>query len=131
MVKIVNPQSSNSFNITAETGDFPKALIHGILCPLQKSGKKKCPPENLRPAILLSILRKVLTISLLHRIWNRLAEKNTQDSSHLPMGKRHNRTSLSLEAAEERASYPAILIYASSYWICQRLSTLSLGKYCC
>ena len=44
------------YNTTAETGDVPSALIHGLLCPLQKPGKKKGPPENLRPIISSMIM---------------------------------------------------------------------------
>ena len=46
-----------------------------MLLPLPKPGKPKGPPANLRPIILLSILRKILTVALLHRIWTRLASK--------------------------------------------------------
>ena len=60
------------YNTTAKTGKHPEELIAGILTPLQKPGKAKGPPENLRPIILLSILRKILTICLLKRIWKRL-----------------------------------------------------------
>ena len=60
-------------NHTAATGDAPSALQHGLLHPVPKPGKKQGPPENFRPIILLSILRKILTIALLNRIWDRLA----------------------------------------------------------
>ena len=60
------------YNTTAKSGKHPEELIAGILTPLQKPGKAKGPPENLRPIILLSILRKILTICLLKRIWKRL-----------------------------------------------------------
>ena len=30
-------------NVTAETGDFPSALVEGLLLPLPKPGKKKGP----------------------------------------------------------------------------------------
>ena len=63
------------YNKTAETGEFPEELIAGILTPLQKPGKTKGPPENLRPIILLSVLRKILTIILLSRTWDRLKTK--------------------------------------------------------
>ena len=43
--------------------------------PLPKPRKPKGPPENLRPIILLSVLRKILTICILDRIWNRLKQK--------------------------------------------------------
>ena len=37
------------YNSTAETGDVPTALLHGLLCPLQKPGKKKGPPRKPSP----------------------------------------------------------------------------------
>ena len=63
------------YNTTAKTGEHPEEITLGILTPLQKPGKPKGPPENLRPIILLSMLRKILTICLLKRIWARLKTK--------------------------------------------------------
>ena len=40
--------------------------------PHQKLGKKKGPPENLHPIILLSVIRKILTICMLDCTWNHL-----------------------------------------------------------
>jgi len=45
----------------AETGDSPDELTQGLLSPLQKPGKPRGPTGNLRPIILLSIIRKILT----------------------------------------------------------------------
>ena len=56
----------------AATGDFPRELKVGILTPLPKPGKPKGPPSNLRPIILLSIIRKILTISMMRRTWDRM-----------------------------------------------------------
>ena len=42
----------------ADTGKYPKELKIGYLTRLQRPGKPKVPPENLRPVILLSILKK-------------------------------------------------------------------------
>ena len=53
---------------TPETGNYPKELKIGHLTPIQKPGKPKGPPENLRPIILLSILRKILAIGVIGRI---------------------------------------------------------------
>ena len=53
------------FNEMARTGDFPKKI--GILNPLPKPKKIPEPRVNLRPIILLSILRKTLTICLIRR----------------------------------------------------------------
>ena len=60
------------YNITAATGEHPKELVEGLLCALQKPGKKKGPPENLRPIILLSILRKILAVCMMNRIGERI-----------------------------------------------------------
>ena len=62
-------------NTIAETGEYPNEIKLGQLTPLQKPGKPKGPPENLRPVILLSTLRKILAICLIERISNRLHEK--------------------------------------------------------
>ena len=62
-------------NTIAETGEYPKEIKLGQLTPLQKPGKPKGPPENLRPVILLSTLRKILAICLIKRISKRLHEK--------------------------------------------------------
>ncbi len=63
------------YNETAKSGGYPEELVAGILTPIQKPGKTEGPPDNLRPIILLSILRKLLTISLLKRIWTRVKDK--------------------------------------------------------
>ena len=55
-------------NNIAETGKFPSELKQGILTPIQKPGKPKGPPENLRPIILLSIIRKVFAVCVTRRI---------------------------------------------------------------
>ena len=41
---------------------IPEEIVTGLLSALPKPGKARGPPENLRPIILLSILRKILTI---------------------------------------------------------------------
>ena len=58
----------------AETGEYPEEIKLGILTPLQKPGKKQGPPSNLRPIILLSILRKILAIIMIKRITHRALE---------------------------------------------------------
>ena len=56
----------------AQTSEHPKEITHGLLRALQKPGKKKGPPANLRPIILLSILRKILAICIMKRINDRI-----------------------------------------------------------
>ena len=56
------------FNTIADTGQFPIEIKQGLLIPLQKPGKKIGPAENIRPIILLSILRKILATCIINRI---------------------------------------------------------------
>ena len=46
------------YNNLASTGDHPNEIDHGILRALQKPGKAKGPPSNLRPIVLLSTYTK-------------------------------------------------------------------------
>ena len=57
-----------------ETGQYPSEIKEGVLMPLPKPGKKTGPAENLRPIILLSILRKILAICMLRRCLDKLLE---------------------------------------------------------
>ena len=61
-------------NLIAETGNYPDEIKLGLLTPIQKPGKSKGPPENLRPIILLSTLRKILAICVTNRIRDRIDE---------------------------------------------------------
>ena len=71
---IVNSYISDILNEVAETGEYPKELDTGILIPLQKPGKKKGPPGNLRPIILLTMIRKILAIIMLERTHKKIEE---------------------------------------------------------
>ena len=62
------------FNTLATTGECPKEVKEGLLLPLQKPGKAKGPPSNLRPIILLSMLRKILATCMLWRIGGKIDE---------------------------------------------------------
>ena len=56
----------------ADTGQHPSEIKIGVLIPLPKPGKRKGPVENLRPIILLSVLRKILAICLIGRIGDKI-----------------------------------------------------------
>ena len=56
------------YNEVAKTGIYPSELNDGVLCPLQKSELKIGQLENLRPIILHSTLRKILSIIMMKRI---------------------------------------------------------------
>ena len=60
----IHVHKANLLNQTSESGEYPKDLRHGIINPLPK---KKNEPVNVRPIILLSVLRKILTITLIDR----------------------------------------------------------------
>ena len=81
----IHKQIAIIFNRIAETGEQLKELNLGILTPLQKPGRKKGPPENIRPIILLSVIRKILTICMMKRIWNRLSKDiPTEQAAYQP-----------------------------------------------
>ena len=76
---------ADTLNRTFETGEPIEELQLGILTPLQKPGKKKGPPENIRPIILLSVIRKVLTICMIKRIWDRISDAiPTEQAAYQP-----------------------------------------------
>ena len=61
-------QIAQLLNITSQTGDYPEEIRRGILNPLSKPPKKE-EKVNVRPIILLSVLRKIITITLIDRCW--------------------------------------------------------------
>ena len=72
-------------NTTTNTEEELQELVVGLLRPLQKPGKKKGPAENLRPIILLSVIRKILTVAMLNRLWDKLkAQLPLKQSAYQP-----------------------------------------------
>ena len=57
--------------VTSETADYPEEVRRGILTPLAKPPKKD-ERVDVRPIILLSVLRKILTITLIDQCWERI-----------------------------------------------------------
>ena len=82
----IHKHIANIFNETAKTDVFPRELKEGILIPLQKPGKEKGKVENLRPVILLNIIRKVLAIIMMKRIIDRI-------DAHIPISQAAYRAS--------------------------------------
>ena len=64
-------------NVTNETGDYPEEVRRGILTPLVKPPKKD-EEVNVRPIILLSVLRKIIAIILIDQCWERI-------KNHIPL----------------------------------------------
>ena len=77
--------------------------MYGLLQPIQKPGKPKGPPENLRPIILLSILRKILTIALLERIWERLSRRIPKTQAAYQRGRGTTEQVLALKILIDKA----------------------------
>ena len=59
----------------AKNGNIPDEVIEGVLVPLPKLGKPQGAPANLRPVILLSILRKILAICMIERIQEKIENR--------------------------------------------------------
>ena len=69
----------------AETGKYLSEIKDGLLIPLQKPGKEKGKIENLRPVILLNIIRKILAIIMLERLFDRFdKEISISQSAYRP-----------------------------------------------
>ena len=68
----INECIAKLLNHMAKTGDYPEEIKKGILIPIPKPGKKQGPPQNLRPIVLLSILRKVLAIIMITRCQDKI-----------------------------------------------------------
>ena len=100
---VIFEKIADIINNTAATGDAPTSLVHGLLLPLPKPGKPKGPPANLRPIILLSILRKILTIALLQRIWDRLSTKIPKSQGAYQRGRGTTEQVLALKILIDKA----------------------------
>jgi len=70
--KILYSCIANIYNNIAKTGKFPSEIKKGILIPLHKNGKEKGKIENLRPIILLNMIRKILAIIMITRIYDKI-----------------------------------------------------------
>ena len=75
------------FNTTAETGNNPMEIKVGILTPLIKNLKNQGPCTNLRPIILLSLLRKILAICMINRIGKKLEQHIPHSQSAYQRGR--------------------------------------------
>ena len=99
----IHEKIADILNKTAATGDHPSALVSGLLLPIPKPGKPKGPPANLRPIILLSILRKSLSIALLQRIWDLLATRIPKDQAAYQRGRDTTEQVLALKLLIDKA----------------------------
>ena len=100
---VIHEKIADIYNTTAASGDAPSSLIHGLLLPIPTPGKPKGPPANLRPIILLSILRKILTIALLQRILDRLSSRIPKAQAAYQRGRGTTEQVLALKLLIEKA----------------------------
>ena len=77
--EVIHSRIADIFNSIARSGEYPEELKGGILVPLPKPGKPQGPPANLRPIILLSVIRKILAICM---IW-KTSQKHHRECIHL------------------------------------------------
>jgi len=82
---------STLYNKMAESGEQLN-IGSGLLIPLQKPGKQKGPVSNLRPIVLLTVLRKTLSLIVLKRIQGKVNSYISQYQS----GFRPNRSTADL-----------------------------------
>jgi hypothetical protein len=86
-IDFISEEIATIYNDTAKTGNFPTEIKLGILTPLPKPGKKQGPPGNMRPIILLSILRKILAIIMISRTEDRIKSKIPADQAAYQKGR--------------------------------------------
>lgn len=99
----IHEEIAEILNITAETGEYPMEIRTGILRPLPKPGKKQGPVSNLRPIILLSVLRKIIAVSLISRAWNRLKDEIPADQAAYQPGRSTTEQVFSVKILAEKA----------------------------
>ena len=101
---MVNEKIAEILNHVAATGDQPQELTTGILVPLPKPGKKKGPPANLRPVILLSMIRKILAICLIRRIGERIDKEIPLSQAAYRAGRGTTEQLLAIKLMAEKAA---------------------------
>ena len=113
---------SDIYNEVAETGNYPKELKVGVLTPIQKPNKNQKSGgvlDHLRPIMLLSVLRKILTICIISRIWDRLKTRIPAEQAAYQGGRSTTEQVLSIKLLAEKA------INASDYKVFLSLFDMS------
>ena len=95
---------ADMLNHIAETGDIPQEMNTGVLIPLQKPGKKRGPPSNPRPVILLSMIRKILAICLIRRIGDKIDNEIPPTQAAYRKGRGTTEQLLALKLMAEKAA---------------------------
>ena len=95
-------QIAMMLNKIARTGEYPQEIKSGILTPLAKPPKKDAK-INVRPIVLLSVLRKILTITLIERTWNRMKEAIPKSQAAYQEGRSTTEQVFALKTMIEKA----------------------------
>ena len=96
-------QIAKIYNNVAKTGDSVIEFTLGLLRPLQRPGKAKGLTENLRPIIPLLVLRKIMTICMVERTWNRLKEHILPDQAAYQPGRGTTEQVFTIKLLAEKA----------------------------
>ena len=98
----IHDQIAGLLQKTSETGEYPEEIRRGILTPLAKPPKKDVK-VNVRPIILLSVLRKISAITLIDRCWDRLKAKIPAEQAAYQNGRSTTEIVFSLKIMAEKA----------------------------
>ena len=99
----ISSEIAEIFNEISESGQYPSEIKEGILIPLQKPGKKAGPPQNLRPTILLSMLRKVMAICMLRRCLDKIIVRIPNTQAAYQQGRSTTELVFSMKILAEKA----------------------------
>ena len=99
----IHDEIAQIHNDAAETENYSSEIRTGILRPLPKPGKPQGPPSNLRPIILLSVLRKILAICLIRRCWDRLSTEIPREQAAYQHGRSTTEQVFSVKVLAEKA----------------------------
>ena len=101
-------------NHAAKTGEKPLEVSLGQLLPLPKPNKPKGPPQNLRPIILLSVIRKLLAIIVVSRTFDRIREHISVSQAAYSPGRSTTELVFAFKILTEKAicaeNYPVYLL---------------------
>ena len=106
-------------NKISSTGQYPTEIKKGLLVPLPKPGKKRGPPANCRPVILLSTLRKILAIIMIRRTAKKMMTRIPPSQAAYISGRGTTEQVLAMKLLIEKA------ITSSFYQILLRLLDMS------
>ena len=91
-------------NQSVESDEYLETLKTGILNPLQKPPKKGMEKKiNVRPIILLSVIRKVMAICVIGRTWKKLKAKIPLDQAAYQSGRSTTEQVFCLKTLAEKA----------------------------